>query len=60
MTLPAAARQLRVPWGRAWRLLLLGKLDGRQDPRGRWEVTVASVRALQKASDNGVAVARVS
>jgi hypothetical protein len=59
MTLPEAARALRLSWGRCWRLVLTGRLVGRQDARGRYHVTKASVRAFQKG-EAGTAVARAS
>ena len=49
MSLPEAAKALGMSWHRAWRLVLMRKLDGHQDGRGRYRVTTASVRAFQKA-----------
>lgn len=50
MSLPEAAKALGVSWGRAWRLLLMQKLQGSQDGRGHWCVTVSSVERLKNGS----------
>ena len=41
-----AALALGVSWGAAWRLLLIGRLDGRKDGR-TWKVTRTSVERLR-------------
>lgn len=47
--LPIAARELGWPWHRVYRALLTGQLVSERRG-GRWFVTRASVRALQRAS----------
>ena len=48
LPLAIAARELRWPWHRAYRAVLTGQLASER--RGaRWFVSVASVRALQRA-----------
>jgi hypothetical protein len=49
ISLTDAAQRLGISWGRAWRLLLTGKLSGAKRD-GRWfvsEVSVADVQQLQ-------------
>ncbi len=48
VSLPQAARLLKIAWPKAYQLLMTGQLKGRQE-RGRWRVTAASVRRLQGA-----------
>lgn len=47
MTLAQAARVLGLSWAQTYRLLLLGRLEARQDHRGHWQVAAASVRRYQ-------------
>jgi len=54
MTLPQACRLLGTSWVQAYRLLLRGELDGRQE-KGRWRVTRASVERVLETRDAGVA-----
>ena len=42
MSLPDACLHLRVSWHKGWRLLLIGRLEGRK-VAGHWLVTRASV-----------------
>lgn len=59
LTLAEVARALGgKSWSQVYRLILRGELEARQDTRGRWWITAASVRAFQKPSGND-AVARV-
>lgn len=59
LSLADAARALGgKSWPQMYRLILRGDLEARQDVRGRWWVTAASVREFQEAT-NGAAVARV-
>jgi hypothetical protein len=45
LPLAEAAQFLRVSWPRAWRLMLMGRLDGRK-VGGRWFITTASIEAF--------------
>ncbi len=61
LTLAEAARALGgKSWPQMYRLILRGDLEARQDTRGRWWITAASVREFLKSGDNSAAVARVS
>jgi hypothetical protein len=41
--LSTAAHVLRISWHRAWRLIHIGQLEGRQDAAGRWYVSAESL-----------------
>ena len=57
LTLPEAARRLRMSGDRCRRLVLCGRLEGRQ-VAGRWLVTAASVeRIAQELAAESVSVA---
>ncbi len=47
VSLAIAAYQLGISWSQAWRLTLQRALDGRQDTRGRWFVSVESVERVK-------------
>lgn len=48
VSLAAACRRLGMSWAQGWRRLLRGELQGEQDERGRWHVTVESVERLRR------------
>jgi molybdenum-dependent DNA-binding transcriptional regulator ModE len=51
MPLAEAAKALGISWHRAWRLLLVGALDGRRDRiSGRWLVQRSSVERVKRAN----------
>lgn len=47
ISLPRAAQRLGLSWEVCWRLMLRGRLIGRQLPSGRWAVTMASVKRYE-------------
>lgn len=49
--LAQAAKELRLSWGQAWRLLLTGRLRG-EKVSGRWFVTGESVDAYAQTQLN--------
>jgi hypothetical protein len=54
ITLAAMAVRLRMPWARAWRLVLEGKVKSEQRSNGRWFVCAADVERLAATAKKSV------
>ncbi len=51
ISLTEAAKRLSMSWERTWRALLSGNLEG-EKRRGRWYVTIRSVRRFERCLRN--------
>jgi len=49
MPLVEAALRLRIPYARAWAIMLAGQLEGERIER-RWFVSLGSVEAVERAA----------